>query len=483
MTSDHRPRPATTSPPGAANLSDTFSRTALAFVHDGTATSLDHAQDVLTRATARIAVGPQACRTTTGQAAAMTAVATLSRAFGTVLVDLADPDAPVHTGPYPGGSLDQAVHRARPAGAGPTGGRAVAPIVELLIGDAEPAGTDTAIRAGWDGWTAASGPRAPTRCGDGHPLAGIVAAALAATEAFAVLRGRPGAAAATRSIDLWNPGSLMSSSTSSTPSSTAAPPRVAFLPPAWHLVGLGHIGQAAAWCLTFLPYRPGELQVLLQDVDTVVAANLSTGVLSSSTDVGRLKTRVVAEHLERAGARTRVVERRLDRHQRRAPSEPGLALIGVDNPTTRQLLDTPGWDLAIDLGLGHGHRDFSEIALHSIDTEHTAESVAAWAAPSSPPSSTPGAPGSLPPVPAFDAYRDAGPLERCGLVQLAGRAVGASFVGALASALGVNEALRRLAGAPATAVLTLDARRPDQARGALAPASPTARTALSVDAM
>lgn len=472
MTEDDRLHPFASSHPAAEHLSDTFSRTALAFVQDGTATSLDHAQDLVARAVARITVGPQACRTPTGQAAALTAVATVSRAFGTVLVDLADPTAPVRTGPYRDHSLQHAVHRAHPAGVLPNIDRPPAPIVELLVGDAAPhharrddpgtALVSPTIRASWDGWTATSGPRAPAPGSHEHPLAGIAAAALAAAEAFAVLRGRPGAAAATRTIDLWNPASLAPV--------TASPPRAALLPPAWHLVGLGHIGQAAAWCLSFLPYGAGTLHVLLQDVDTVVAANQSTGILTASTDLGRLKTRLVAEHLERGGARTRIVERRLDLHQRRAPAEPGLALIGVDNLTTRQLLDTAGWDLAIDLGLGRGHRDFTEIALHSIDRTHPADAVTSWTTPSSP--TGPGTHSALPPVRAFDAYRHAGPLERCGVVELAGRAVGASFVGVLAAALGVNEALRRLAGAPGTAVLTLDARRPDLARGALAYTTP-----------
>lgn len=461
-TEQHSPTDPTPTPTGPT-LSDTFSRTALAFVHDGTATSLDHAQEVLARAAARITVGPRACRTTTGQAATLTTVATASRAFGTVLVELADPMAPVHTGPYPGGSLERAVHRAHLAGAAAAGDRTAAPIVEILIGDAV---LDTAvntagptIHVSWDGWTAISGPRALAPGSDGHPLAGVIAAALAVREAFDVLRGRPGAAAATHTVNLWDPGALTRP--------TAAPPRVALLPPAWHLVGLGHIGQAAAWCLSFLPYRAGDLLVLLQDIDTVVMANLSTGVLSTSADIGRLKTRVVAEHLERTGACTRIVERRLDRDQRRAPSEPGIALIGVDNPTTRRLLDAPLWDLAIDLGLGRGHRDFSEIALHSVDPSHPAERVAAWAASSARPEA-----GTLPPVPAFEPYRHAGPLERCGVVELSGRAVGASFVGVLAAGLGVNEALRRIAGAPGTAVLTLDASRPERARGALARTTP-----------
>jgi hypothetical protein len=55
---------------------------------------------------------------------------------------------------------------------------------------------------------------------------------------------------------------------------------------------------------------------------------------------------------------------------------------------------------------------------------------------------------TLPSVLAIDAHRHAGPLDRCKVIELAGRAVGASFVGVLAAGLGFNEVLHRLVGAP-----------------------------------
>jgi hypothetical protein len=58
MTAEQHPSSPAGRAPTSTSLSDTFSRTALAFVHDGTATSLDHAQDLLAHAAARITVTP-----------------------------------------------------------------------------------------------------------------------------------------------------------------------------------------------------------------------------------------------------------------------------------------------------------------------------------------------------------------------------------------------------------------------------------------
>lgn len=441
----------------AADLVNDYPRTALAFAHDGSATSLDEARQRLHGTTVHIRVGDRACRTTSGQAATLTAVATLSRTFGTVRTEVPRPEQPVQAGPYPGLTLHQALTRVHQGSGEIDDDPAPAPpLVQILIGDAEPTTTSCpVIRASWNGWTAVSGPRAATPGSDDHPLTGIAAAAMAATDAFAIVQRRPGAGAVTRTLDLWNPGPT------NIPSVPCPGATDLALPPAWHLIGLGHLGQAAAWCLTFLPYRHGEPHVLLQDTDLVVPANVSTGVLSTPADTRRAKTRLVAEHLERAGATTRIIERRLDPHHRRDPGEPGLALVGVDNLTTRQILDRPGWDLAIDLGLGHGAHNFTEIAMHCIDTAHRPDAVTGWTARTTPVT-------RLPSTPAFAHYDNADPIKQCGVIDLAGRAVGASFVGVLAAVLGINEALRRIAGAPPMSVLTLDARRPDHAVAAYA---------------
>jgi hypothetical protein len=60
----------------------------------------------------------------------------------------------------------------------------------------------------------------------------------------------------------------------------------------------------------------------LQEVDVIVAGILSTGVPSTSVDVERLKTLVLAENLKRAGTRTRIVEHRHHRQIRGEPASP-----------------------------------------------------------------------------------------------------------------------------------------------------------------
>jgi hypothetical protein len=51
---------------------------------------------------------------------------------------------------------------------------------------------------------------------------------------------------------------------------------------------------------------------MLQDVDVVTESTLTTSVLSGTADLKRMKTRTVADWMERRGFETRVVERRLD---------------------------------------------------------------------------------------------------------------------------------------------------------------------------
>lgn len=456
----HRPAPA------PAPLADRYSRTALALALDGSAPTLDAAMDTLAGAGVQVRVGPRACTTVAGQSAALTAVATLSRALGQVTVELAEPEAVAVTGPYRGLPLREAlnlvdarVDLTRPHL--PTGaGQNPRPLAQVIIGDEAPAAAALipVVYASWDGWNAICGPSAPTADADAtNPLAAIAAAAMATAEVFSILRTRPAAGFITRTLNLWHP--LEPSTQPDYRATLADGPPLRWLPASWHLVGLGHLGQATAWCLTFLPYRAGELDVVLQDTETLVQANISTGVLTGSTDLERLKTRVIAERLEATGARTRLVERRLDANQRRAPSEPNLAVIGVDNPETRRIISTVGWDLAVDLGLGRGPREFSHIAMHCVDRHRSSDEIPAWASTTAP------LPETQPPdVPAFRAT-PAG-TDLCGLVQLASRAAGASFVGVLAACLAISETIRRVTGQTGIRALTLDAYRTDLARGA-----------------
>jgi hypothetical protein len=49
-----------------------------------------------------------------------------------------------------------------------------------------------------------------------------------------------------------------------------------------------------------------------------------------------------------------------------------------------------------------------------------------------------------------------GELDKCGVTLLAGRAIGASFVGAAAASLALSEVLRLLHGAPVNQLIDID---------------------------
>jgi hypothetical protein len=90
-------------------------------------------------------------------------------------------------------------------------------------------------------------------------------------EAFGAIRERPGSDVGWRTItlNLWQPGTDIDR------------PTLTHAPAAWWLVGLGHLGQAYAWALSWLPYAdPTKIEIVLQDTQRVVKANHSTGLLT-----------------------------------------------------------------------------------------------------------------------------------------------------------------------------------------------------------
>ncbi|WP_121432275.1 hypothetical protein [Actinomadura pelletieri] len=258
-------------------------------------------------------------------------------------------------------------------------------------------------------------------------------------EAFTFTRQLPGNDAGFRdvSLDLWSPGRPV----------PAPGPPLRYAPCAWWLVGLGHLGQANAWTISWLPYQnPADVEIVLQDADLTNPANHSTGLLTPVDSNGTPKPRLVAATLDRLSYRTRIIERHLTTHSTATSADPHVALIGVDNLDTRRLISSIGWRTAIDAGLGAGHRDFSAIAIHRFPGSHHSAKLPAW--------TSPGAPSVT--VPDRPAFKDAeARLGRCGVVELAGKAVGAAFVGAVAACLTVAEALRELHGGPGYDVLTL----------------------------
>lgn len=287
--------------------------------------------------------------------------------------------------------------------------------------------------AGWDfgiGPTPAHGPAFAPAC--------VAAAGLAMSEAFSLLRGdNPYAGHRALHLSLWNPTRV------ERPQSR---PAVAPLQDALWLIGLGHLGQAYAWTLGFLP--PGPRPLLLQDVDDIAPSTLSTSLLSHPSDIGGRKTRVVARWLEARGYATALVERRFDEAQRVRPEEPGIALFGVDNAAARRVLDRAGFRLVIDAGLGSGFNDFRGLRVRSFPGPAIPDAL--WA--------------SEPPVqvnlaPAYQRLLESG-VHQCGVTLLATRAVGAPFVGCVAAGYVLAERIRRQLGGPALGFLDLHLRDP-----------------------
>ena len=213
------------------------------------------------------------------------------------------------------------------------------------------------------------------------------------------------------------------------------------------LIGLGHLGQAYLWGLGLLNYgNPAGLLVVLQDVDLITPSTESTSVLTDASLVGQKKTRAMAAWAERRGFSTAIHERLFDASFRRQAGEPAVALCGLDNGLGRRALDQVGFDLIVESGLGRGHRTFRTMRLHTLPGIRPAVDI--WRATGHHEEVRQGA--------AYQKMLDDGHLDRCGVTLLAGKAVGAPFVGAVAACLALAEVLRLLHGGPLYQLIDLD---------------------------
>lgn len=284
------------------------------------------------------------------------------------------------------------------------------------------------MHAGWSGGVVFRPGTSPPHAVD-FPPAGVLAGAVGVAEAFQSVRGNVRAGRRDNGLSLWSPDTPWLDSSAFGPdiNGLLAPNKLSIL-------GLGHLGQAYIWTLGWLPYPdPQSVEFVLQDVDLLSKANLATSLLASESDLGQRKTRLVAAALDRRGFQTRLIERRFNEYQRVDEDDPQIVLSGVDNPSTRSLLGNAGWKLIIDVGLGAGAGDYLDARLHSFPAQKTPGEL--WG----------GRVGSfdetLLDLPAYRAMEQR-IGDRCGTIMIAGRAVGAAFVGAFASSLAVAEALR-----------------------------------------
>jgi len=215
--------------------------------------------------------------------------------------------------------------------------------------------------------------------------------------------------------------------------------QVEFLPRDLWMLGLGHLGNAYLWSLATLPYwEPGEVEVFLNDFDRVEPENTETGVIFSSDDVRKYKTRVCSEWLEHRGFQTRIVERPFDGNFRRRDDEPGLALCGFDSNPARRNLEGAGFLRVVESGLGGTQNNFDTISMHTVPNPRQAAEL--W-----------------PDLPAEEKAKQAERQERiarenpayarlngdpCGRFDLAGKSIAVPFVGGVAASLVMAEAVR-----------------------------------------
>jgi hypothetical protein len=432
-------------------LIDETPRTDLLLAHLGLISRLDGASAWYANRRLHVNVGSEACRDQFGQVALTTAITLALRTSIPVTVTLGDPDALLAVGSMDGKRLADAVMQI-----GARLGQAPEDAALIAIGEStmpQPS-KEPQLQITWDGWIAGVRPVA-IRLGErkGCVLAAIAAAALAVSEVFLHFIGDLDAAWRPLTLSLWDPHSKEPGTEPGT--------LVTRLPDKWMLIGLGHLGQAHAWCISMLPYRRGEGEVWLVDSDHASVANESTGVFTSRSDaepIPRLKTRLVAEALEVSGLGTRMLEIRLPSSYRWEPGHPDVALIGVDNLEFRRGLSLVGWPLSVDGGLGSTPSSFSALSLHVFPGAQSSSDIRAWQNDRE--------------LPRIDQLSTAfaslahDVTDQCGMVQLADKAVALPFVGVTAACLAVAEPLKRLHGGPGLDAfsLSLDSQFPRASR-------------------
>lgn len=442
---------------------DSFSRTAKIFADSGKAITLADAEAILDSYRLQLTVGDIG-NNVAQQAAVLTIVNSGIRAFrGGVDVHLPT-DCRLLTGWFGGMELSSAVVTLG------------AEIVNELLDDhaticvGEPLETPRGaivLRVVVRGWSAGvvEGWASPLSQEHAFVLSGIAAGGIAVAEAFEWRRGS-NVLAGRRSngTSLWRPDEPWLSD------AAEGPGEVNYAPSGWWLVGLGHLGQGYLWSIGMLPYVDASaVRLMLQDDDLVSGANESTGLLlvpgSTSFLERTRKTRLLGERLEERGFRTAITERRLAFGDGPRGDEPRLALIGVDNADTRRALSsTNGFELIIDGGLGGGPVEYLDVSIHTFPASRLSNEVPSWST-----GGVPAPPGTE--LPAY-AERTARTGDECGTVEIAGRSVAASFVGATAGALVVAEAMRCLRGEHHHEVLTTSLRDLDTTAAVPADAPP-----------
>jgi hypothetical protein len=388
-----------------------------------------------------VCVGPEVLASRDHQVALLTIVNAARRTFLGGVRIVGALDAPLHVPIVTASDLSDAVRKLGGIPASETNGE----WPTALIGTVASALSAAPIwQVTWDIWRGGVVParhcvRLPEKgCGGVAPA---LAAGICTGEAFAyhaadhILAGKRSAG-----ISLWRP-------TEDWLLPIAEGPVIKYLPSDLWLIGLGNLGQAYLWLLGCLDYdNPSDLKLLLQDTDRLALSNDSTSLLTQADLLKQLKTRALAGWCEMRGFGCALEERLFGPWSKHGPFDPPVALCGVDNALARASLESAGFGLVVETGLGTGPQSFRNLSLHTFPSTLSATKL--WTtAPTADAASVLSNPAYAPEANAH--------LDQCGLAQLASRTVGVPFVGLISGCFAIGELLRRLHGGDALELLSL----------------------------
>jgi len=386
--------------------------------------------------TIQLHVGSNWQRSNGATAAILTATNCAVRAFGGGVDVLIENDGLIQSGWGNGKRLSEVVRQ--------LGGSLVTELksIHLTIafcGPSAPLG-EVIVYATWSGWRGGVVTNPDSRLDEskGNALSGALAGSVAVSECFQNAFHGPEAGRREAGLSLWQPGrNWLESDGSESP--------LQYLPASIWIAGLGHLGQAYSWLLGLMDFPTARKpKVLLQDIDSISEGNLSTSLLSTSDDLRQKKTRVVSQKLTERGFETVIVERLFDQRIKKQDSEPDLILSGFDNYEARRALGHAGFEQVVDAGLGSGADNYLDIIVQSFQGEFASQVVYADPVVTARPEKL-GTGYERELAARITAGEDEATV-RCGIIEIAGIAVGASFVGLVASALVLAEVLRPLNG-------------------------------------
>lgn len=427
-------------------------------VDSGIAGTFDEAENRLDEYELHVVVGADLPDESAWAAAVLTIVNTGQRAFrGGVKVYL-DRDVELESSWGSPGPLSRAVFN---YGGSTAEGKPPVDAIVIVIGS--PLRNVTGrlvVYATWSGWSGGVVTSQKRRIDEanGNPLSAILSGAFAVSECFQHVLGNPVAGRRDVGVSLWDVGADWRDD--------IHVESFALLPKSLWILGLGHLGQAYCWVLGFLPYPASQKPNLtLQDVDRVDLSNLDTVVLANRDHLDRMKTRMCADALESLGFKISLVERRFDGSGSRSPNEPMIALAGFDNHDARRHLEEFGFGFIVDVGLGAGSYNYSNMLLHTFPGERQADEIFVnghWY-------TSDGGEAYEEEIARLVNEGESEEAARCGMVEVAGKSVGAAFVGVTAACLAIAEVLRSLHHGERSSVVSFDLADPQYPVRSLAP--------------